>query len=202
MWKYKPFNAICSKKGILCFPVLKMLQQKDHRIWTSSNISWCHFILQIVQLDTLFGLPFAKMEVLPWNDLFGFAVNCFSKQTDHLTRRKKKIKYSFRSANHFSEWEQWIWSAWGFKPFRSWNSAWNWVVSVLPLFYVIYSLYSMKLHTRKPLITYFMETFQELYLFQFIGSLAKQCVTVFSSTVVHISLKDLFSNLTCNQLKT
>jgi len=60
----------------------------------------------------------------------------------------------------------------------------------------------MKLHTRKPLITYFMETFEVLYLFHFIGSFGEQYVIVFSTTVSHISLKDLFSNLTCNQLKT
>lgn len=81
-------NLIPSKKIILCASVLKMLEQKDHTIWPSSNVISCYFILQIVQLDTLFGLPFAKMEVLPWNDLFGFVVNCFSKQMYHLTPRK------------------------------------------------------------------------------------------------------------------
>lgn len=65
------------------------MEHRDHRIWTSSNIIWCHFLLQLVQPDTLFGLPFAKVEALLWNDLFAFAVNCFSKQMDHLTQRKK-----------------------------------------------------------------------------------------------------------------
>lgn len=57
------------------------------------------------------------------------------------------------------------------------------------------------LHTRKPLIPYCMETFEELYLFHFIGSLAEQLVVVFITTMVHISLNDLFFSLTHNQLK-
>lgn len=46
-----------------------------------------------------------------------------------------------------------------------------------------------------------METFEELYLFHFIGSLAEQLVVVFITTMIHISLNDLFFSLTHNQLK-
>lgn len=53
--------------------------------------------------------------------------------------------------------------------------------------FVIYSLYSIRLHTRKFLITCFMKIFDVLCSFHFINSLAEHCVVIFTISGMNIS---------------